>query len=140
MTNSTIGSSWLTAYGRALTAGDADALAELFHPGIAYIVNGAAREGASALSQKDTWTFIFSRIEFLAADTHNLFEPHPGHIMYHEVLKVRIRATGQVLEGHFGDAAVVGPGGKQLLMNRVADPAYFEAFDKALSASVALAC
>ena len=133
MTTNTTGSNWLTAYGRALTAGDAAALAALFHQGVAYIVNGTARPGADALCRPDTWAFILSRVEFLAAATHNLFEPHPGHLFYHEVLTVRLRDSGLVLEGHFGDAAVVGPAGTLLLVNRVADPAYFEAFDRALA-------
>ena len=133
MKESKLGHDWLLAYSRHLVAADANALAGLFHKGIAYIVNGEARVGADGLCVPKTWEFILSRVEFNSVASHNLYEPHPGHVFYHEVLKVRFRATDAYNEGHFGDEAVINESGKMLLMNRVADPAYFAAFDAALS-------
>ena len=39
-------------------------------------------------------------------------------------MRVRVKATGEVREGHFGDEAVVNKDVKMLLVNRIADPLY----------------
>jgi hypothetical protein len=40
------------------------------------------------------------------------------------MVRVRVKATGEVREGHFGDEAVVNKDVKMLLVNRIADPLY----------------
>jgi len=101
-------------------------MAELFHPGLAYIVNDEAREGADGLSKPETWDFIFSKIEFLDATASHVIELCPGHIFYHEALKVRHIESDEIRVGHFGDEAAIDADGKMLMVNRVADPAYFD--------------
>jgi hypothetical protein len=107
--------------------------AQLFHPGIAYIVNNKLHEGSASFCNQATWQSIFTKIEFRSAKAYNLMEVYSGHIIYHEVLKIRIKFDGEELEGHFGDQSVVNSDGKMLLINRIADPAYFTKFTSALT-------
>jgi hypothetical protein len=129
-----IGKEWLENYANALQQADTDAIARLFHPGFSYIVNDKLHEASSSFSQQDTWKFIFSKIQFKSAQGYNLIETYPGHIIYHEVLKICIKFSGEELEGHFGDRAVVNSDGKMLMINRLADPAYFARLTAALDA------
>ena len=133
MSTTTPGQEFLTKYAEGLKKADSQAMAELFHYGLAYIVNNEAREGSEGLCKPEIWDFIFSKIEFIDAVASHVIEVHPGHIFYHEYLKVRSKTSGEVKEGHFGDEAVINHEGKMLMVNRVADSAYFEWFGKALA-------
>lgn len=133
MSSTTLGQDFLTNYAEGLKRADSQAMAELFHYGLAYIVNNEAREGSEGLCKPETWDFIFSKVEFIDAVASHVIEVHPGHIFYHEYLKVRSKTSGEVKEGHFGDEAVINHEGKMLMVNRVADTAYFEWFGKALA-------
>jgi hypothetical protein len=57
----------------------------------------------------------------------------PGHVFYHEVLKIRIKSTREELEGHFGGQSIVIAQGRMLLIDRTADTAYFAKLTAALS-------
>lgn len=129
----TIGQTFLQQYSEGLLAADAAKMAQLFHQGLAYIVNDQAREGAESLFLQETWEYIFSRVEFLESQASHVIEVHPGHLFYHEYLKVRSRASDEIREGHFGDEAVINSKGKMLLVNRVADSAYFDWFGEVLA-------
>lgn len=129
----TIGNEFLEKYSQGLVNADSELMATLFHKGLAYIVNDEPREGAESLCESDTWDFIFSKIEFMEAQASHVIEVHPGHLFYHEFLKVKNKQTGEIKEGHFGDEAVINSAGKMLLVNRVADNAYFEWFGASLA-------
>ena len=128
-----IGAQWLNDYATALQQADSQAIAQLFHPGLAYIVNDELHKGSASFCNQATWQSIFAKIEFRSAKAHNLMEVYSGHITYHEVLKIRIKFNGEELEGHFGDQSVVNSDGKMLLINRIADPNYFTKFTSALT-------
>lgn len=128
-----IGNEFLTRYSQGLITADAKLMASLFHRGLSYIVNDVPREGAQSPSESSTWDFIFSKIEFVQAEASHVIEVHPGHLFYHECLVVKNKHTGEIKEGHFGDEAVINRAGKMLLVNRVADSAYFEWFGASLA-------
>lgn len=128
-----IGTQWLNDYASALQQADSQAIAQLFHPGLAYIVNNKLHEGSASFCNQATWQSIFAKIEFRSAKAHNLMEVYPGHILYHEVLKIRIKLNGEELEGHFGDQSVMNSDGQMLLISRIANPAYFTQFTSALA-------
>lgn len=132
-TKSTIGKQFLNEYAKGLINADAQKMASLFHSGLAYIVNDEVREGAADLCIEETWSFIFSKVKFLKAEASNVIEVHPGHIFYHENLQVQNKKTGEIREGHFGDESIINKEGKMLLVNRVADNAYFKWFGEVLS-------
>lgn len=121
-----MGRLFLAHYADGLLTANAEKMAALFHPGLTYIVNDLQRPACETFCTKELWETIFSKVEFLAAEAHHVLEPHPGHIFYHEMVRVRVRATGEVREGHFGDEAVVNKDVKMLLVNRIADPLYYE--------------
>jgi hypothetical protein len=131
--NISIGTQWLNDYASALQQGDSQAIAQLFHPGLAYIVNDKSHEGSAFFCNPTTWQSIFAKIEFKSAQAYNPIEVYPGHIIDREVLKIRIKFSGEELEGHFGDRSVINSYGKMLLINRIADPAYFTKFISALA-------
>jgi hypothetical protein len=128
-----IGTQWLNDYASALQRADSQKIAQLFHPGLAYIVNDKLHAGSASFCDPATWQSIFTKIEFRSAKAYNMMEVYPGHITYHEVLKIRIKFSDEELEGHFGDQSVVNSDGKMLLINRVADPVYFSKFTSALT-------
>lgn len=132
MTKQSIGTQFLNDYAQGLLQGNSEKMASLFHPGLSYIVNNEVRPGAESLSNPETWDFIFSKIEFQKAEASHVIEVHPGHVFYHEFLQVRSKTTGEFREGHFGDEAVINTDGKMLLVNRIADTAYFAWFETAL--------
>jgi hypothetical protein len=131
--NESVGQLWLQKYAKGLVTHDAKLMASLFHPGLTYIVNDSQREGSDTFCKEETWSFIFSRIEFRAVDAYNVFEPRKGHIFYHEAVTVYLKQKDVILEGHFGDESVVNRNGQMLLINRVASAKYFEEFTNALS-------
>ena len=133
MDQKTIGTKFLENYSNGLINEDAVLMASLFHKGLAYIVNDEVRDGASSLCEVATWEYIFSKVKFLEANASELNEPVEGHIFYKEVLKVESKASGEKNEGHFIDETVINKDGKMLLVNRIADDAYFEWFNKVLS-------
>ncbi len=128
-----IGMQWLNDYAAALQQTNSQAIAQLFHPGLAYIVNDKSHEGSAFFCNPTTWQSIFAKIEFKSAQAYNPIEVYPGRIIYHEVLKIRIKFSGEELEGHFGDRSIVNSDGKMLLINRIADPAYFAKFTSVLA-------
>lgn len=133
ITENSIGKQFLYEYAQGLINADALRMARLFHRGLSYIVNDEVREGAADLCKEETWSFIFSKVRFLKAEANHIVEVHSGHIFYHEYLRVKSKKTGEVREGHFGDEAVINKEGKLLLVNRVADNAYFKWFGETLS-------
>ncbi|MBD0866545.1 MAG: hypothetical protein GDA36_13650 [Rhodobacteraceae bacterium] len=133
MISETRGAQFLKDYAEGLKSADSAKMAKLFHPGLAYIVNDEAREGADGLSKPETWDFIFSKFKFLDATASHVIEVCSGHIFYHEALKVQHIESGEIREGHFGDEAVINADDKMLMVNRVADPAFFDWFGTALS-------
>ena len=128
-----LGHEWLKNYSEGLISKNAKLMGSLFHPGLTYIVNGEQREGSDTFCKQETWEFIFSKIEFRQASAHNVFEPHVGHLFYHEAVEVYLKKENKILEGHFGDESVLNKDGKMLLINRIASKKYFEEFTKALS-------
>ncbi|KAB1158333.1 hypothetical protein F7018_09120 [Tenacibaculum aiptasiae] len=132
-TKSTIGKQFLNEYATGLINADAQKMASLFHSGLSYIVNDEVREGAADLCKEETWNFIFSKVKFLKAEAGHVIEVHPGHIFYHEYLQVKNKKTGEIKEGHFGDESIINKNGKMLLVNRIADNAYFKWFGETLS-------
>lgn len=127
-----IGSVFLEKYSEGLMSANSELMASLFHKGLSYIVNDEVREGAESLTEASTWDFIFSKIEFIQAKASHVIEVHPGHLFYHEFLQVKSKATGEIKEGHFGDESVINQEGKMMLVNRVADTAYFHWFGNVL--------
>jgi hypothetical protein len=102
-----IGRKWLQELQNGLLQHDAQRLANIFHPGLTYIVNGNPRPGADSLSKVQVWEFMFQRIEFLRVDVFNVFEVHPGHLFHTIVLRNRNKSTGQEQEGYFIDESVL---------------------------------
>jgi hypothetical protein len=128
-----IGMQWLNDYAAALQQANSQAIAQLFHPGLTYIVNDKRDEGSASFCNSIIWESIFSKVKFSFVKAYNLMEVYSGCIIYHEVLKIRIKSNGEELEGHFGDQSVVNSDGKMLLINRIADPTYFTKFTSALT-------
>ena len=128
-----LGQKWLKNYSKGLVTKNAEVMASLFHPGLTYIVNDNKREGSETFCKQETWEYIFSKIEFRKVEDHNIFEPHEGHLFYHEALEVCIKNEDRIMEGHFGDESVLNKDGKMMLINRVASVKYFEEFTNALS-------
>lgn len=75
-----IGVQWLNDYALA-----SQAIAQLFHPGLTYIVNDKLNEGSASFCKPATWQSIFAKIEFRSAKAYNLMEVHPDHIVYHDL-------------------------------------------------------
>ena len=128
-----LGQEWLKNYSTGLVAKNTELMASLFHPGFTYIVNDSKREGSETFCKRETWEYIFSKIEFRKVEAHNIFEPHEGHLFYHEVLEVYVKSENRIMEGHFGDESISNRNGKMMLINRVASAKYFEEFTSALS-------
>lgn len=130
---STIGKEWLNHYSEGLITKSAELMGSLFHPGLTYIVNDSKREGSETFCKPEIWEHIFSKVEFRKVNAYNVFEPHEGHLFYHEALEVYIKSENRIMEGHFGDESVLNKNGKMMLINRVASAKYFEEFTKALT-------
>jgi len=133
--NVSLGHQWLKNYSESLIKHDAKVLASLFHPGLTFIVNDRKREGSDLFCNKDQWDFIFTKVEFRKINAYNVFEPHQGHLFYHEEVKVFVKSARITLEGHFGDESVINENGQMILINRIASEKYVEEFTSYLSGS-----
>jgi hypothetical protein len=128
-----LGQEWLKNYSEGLVNENTELIASLFHSGLTYIVNDSKREGSETFCKQGTWKYIFSKVTFKRVEAYNIFEPHEGHLFYHEALEVYIKSENRSIEGHFGDESVLNRDGKMMLINRVASVRYFEEFINALS-------
>lgn len=62
MSSTTRGQEFLNNYAEGLKRADSQAMAELFHYGLAYIVNDEAREGSEGLCKPETWDLSLVRL------------------------------------------------------------------------------
>ncbi len=123
----------LERYRDYLLNAKAEEMARLFHPGFTYIINGEKNAGSHTFCQVATWEGIFSKVEYFFAQATEVHEPFPGHLVYKEELRLRIKNDARdELIGLFEDELVVDAEGTIVLILRKADPAFFAALYKFL--------